>query len=529
MILISHGSAVGYFLFLKRGKCVIIIVKGGETVEEKKRCYIAIDLKSFYASVECVERGLDPMRANLVVADRSRTEKTICLAVSPGLKRYGIPGRARLFEVIEELKRVNADRLSRAPGRRFSGKSTDSVELDRDLSLEADFITAVPRMALYIDYSTRIYSVYLRYIAPEDIHTYSIDEVFIDATDYLKCYSLSPREFARLLIKEVLKETGVTAAAGIGDNLYLCKVAMDITAKHIPPDEDGVRIAELDEKSYRETLWDHRPLTDFWRIGRGIASKLEQHRLYTMGDVARCSTYNEELLYKLFGVNAELLIDHAWGYESCTMRDIKAYRPSVNSLSSGQVLKTPYSHGKARLVVKEMAESLSLDLVEKRLVVHKLTLYVGYDIENISRGYAGEIKKDYYGRKVPEQGRGSVNLVTPTSSGKKIVESVLKLFEEITDEELLIRRVNLTAENVVPEDSVSGNITAEQIDIFTDISALEKKREEEENELKRERRRQDAVIGIKKKFGKNAIIMGSDLEEGATAIERNNEIGGHKA
>lgn len=498
-------------------------------MENKKRCYIAIDLKSFYASVECVERGLDPMTTNLVVADRSRTEKTICLAVSPGLKRYGIPGRARLFEVLSEIKRVNSERLNKIPGRRFTGKSTDADELDITPSLEVDFITAVPRMALYIEYSTRIYSVYLKYIAPEDIHNYSIDEVFIDATDYLKRYSLTAREFAKTLIKDVLKETGITAAAGIGENLYLCKVAMDITAKHIPADEDGVRIAELDEKSYRETLWDHRPITDFWRVGGGISSKLAQHRIYTMGDVARCSTYNEELLYKLFGINAELLIDHAWGYESCTMADIKNYRPSTNSISSGQVLKTPYNHIKARLVVKEMAESVSLDLVEKKLVTHKVTLYINYDIENLARGYSGAVKTDYYGRKVPEHARGTVSFDVPTSSGKKIVDSVLDLFEKITDSDLLIRRVNITAENVVSENSVNGNITAEQIDIFTDISLLEKERKEEEKERKKERRRQDAVIRIKKKFGKNAIIMGSDLEEGATAIDRNNEIGGHKA
>jgi len=498
------------------------------------KTYIAIDLKSFYASVECMERNLDPMTTNLVVADVSRTEKTICLAVSPSLKSYGISGRARLFEVIQQIKIANGQRKDRAPSGKFTGASIDANELKENPALAIDFITATPRMALYIEYSTRIYQVYLNHVAPEDIHPYSIDEVFIDATTYLKSTGLSAHNFAKMLIKEVLATTGVTATAGIGTNLYLCKIAMDITAKHIPADEDGVRIAELDEMSYRRKLWDHRPLTDFWRVGKGISEKLEQNYMFTMGDVARCSIHNEDLLYKLFGVNAELLIDHAWGWEPCTIAEVKAYKPSSNSISSGQVLQYPYDFDKTRLVVREMTEALALDLVEKKLVTNQLVLVVGYDIENLKdpgrrKAYTGEIKTDFYGRKIPKHARGTANVGRQTSSARLIMEAVMELYDRIMDKDLLVRRINLTANNIVPEDTVDTVQVDEQLTLFTDYEELERKRAEEEAELARERRIQEAMIGIKNRYGKNAILKGTNLQEGATAKERNEQIGGHKA
>ncbi len=504
------------------------------------RTYIAIDLKSFYASVECKERNRDPLTTNLVVADASRTEKTICLAVSPSLKSYGIPGRARLFEVIQKVKAANASRRWRAPNKTFTGSSDDSTELNVNPALEIDYIVAPPQMALYMEYSMRIYSVYLKYIAPEDIFPYSIDEVFIDVTNYLKTYQMTGRELAMTMIQDVLKTTGITATAGIGTNMYLCKIAMDIVAKHIPPDKDGVRIAELDEMSYRRKLWNHRPITDFWRVGKGYAKKLEEHGLYTMGDVARCSIgkpnelYNEELLYKLFGVNAELLIDHAWGYEPCTMELVKAYKPETNSVSSGQVLHCPYDFDKARLIVKEMTDQMVLDLVDKRLVTDQIVLTVGYDIENLTdtnrrRNYKGAVTIDRYGRKVPKHAHGTANLKWQTSSTKLIIEAVMELYDRIVDENLLVRRINITANKLVDEESVSRTDRYEQLDLFTDYKAREEEQAKEEEALEREKRMQRAMLDIKKKFGKNAILKGMNLEEGATAKDRNKQIGGHKA
>lgn len=488
------------------------------------KTYIAIDLKSFYASVECRDRGLDPMTANLVVADATRTEKTICLAVSPSLKAYGIPGRARLFEVVQKVQEVNARRLRRAPDHTFRGKTSDDTLLKADASLALDYIIAPPRMAHYVTVSTQIYQIYLRYVAPEDIHVYSIDEVFIDATAYLRTYGLTAWEFAMKLIREVLQATGITATAGIGPNLYLCKIAMDIEAKHIPPDKDGVRIALLDEKSYRQKLWDHRPLTDFWRVGRGYAKKLEARGIYTMGDIARVSLHSEELLYELFGVNAELLIDHAWGWEPCTIADIKAYKPQSSSVGSGQVLHHPYSFDKARLIVREMTERLVLDLVEHHLVTDQMVLTVGYDIENVTAGtYSGEITVDRYGRKIPKHAHGTVNLGRHTSSTMKIMEAVLGLYDRIADKALLVRRINLTANHVVDENRAA--MQGEQLDLFTDSE----KREKERMALARERKKQQAMLAIQKKYGKNAVLKGFNLEEGATARDRNRQIGGHKA
>lgn len=501
-----------------------------------ERVYIAIDLKSFYASVECVERGLDPMTTHLVVADRSRTEKTICLAVSPSLKAYGLPGRARLFEVVQKVEEINALRRTKAPGRTFTGASADEPELRARPDLALDYVTAPPQMAHYMDVSTKIYQIYLRHIAPEDIHVYSIDEVFIDATGYLAASGLTARELAMKLILEVLNETGITATAGIGTNLYLCKVAMDIGAKHIQPDEKGVRIAELDEMSYRRTLWAHRPLTDFWRVGRGYAKKLETHGLYTMGDIARCSIgkstefYNEELLYRLFGVNAQLLIDHAWGWESCTMADIKAYRPASNSLGSGQVLQCPYESEKAKLVLREMADQLALNLLEKRCVTDQLVLTVGYDINNLTRPelraqYHGPVSIDRYGRRVPKSAHGTAHLPRPSSSARQLIAAALELYERQVDERLLVRRLYLTACHVIPEAEAVKEAQWGQLDLFSDQNAAQS----EQETLERERRIQETLLTIKKKFGKNAVLKGLDLEEGATARMRNDQIGGHKA
>ena len=506
----------------------------------ENRIYLAIDLKSFYASVECMERGLDPMTTNLVVADESRTEKTICLAVSPSLKSYGIPGRPRLFEVVQKIKEVNAARQRKAPGRRFAGSSSDYNELKIRPDLAVDYIVAPPQMARYMEISTQIYNIYLKYIAPEDMHVYSIDEVFMDVTSYLNTYRLSARELAMKIILDVLHTAGITATAGIGTNLYLCKVAMDIEAKHIPPDKNGVRIAELDEMSYRRKLWSHRPLTDFWRVGKGYANKLEQNGIFTMGDVARCSIgkpneyYNEDLLYKLFGVNAELLIDHAWGWEPCTIADIKAYKPESNSIGSGQVLQYPYDFEKAKLVVKEMTDALVLDLVEKGLVTNQLTLTVGYDIENLTdqnrrKKYHGEVKTDRYGRKIPKHSHGTANLEGYSSSTKQIMAAMLGLFDRIVDKNLLIRRLNVTANHVIDEKSMPKPPQYQQMDFFTDYAAEQEKQKAEQAELTREKKIQEAMIDIKKRFGKNAVLKGTNLSEGATGKDRNNQIGGHKA
>ena len=499
-----------------------------------ERTYIAIDLKSFYASVECVERRLNPLTTNLIVADPSRTEKTICLAVSPSLKAYGIGGRARVFEVLQRLKEVNNERRNNSPNHRLNGISTSDIDLHKHPDWEVDFITAVPRMSYYIDYSTRIYKIYLKFIAPEDIYTYSIDEVFIDATQYLKSYKMTAHELARKMIATVQQYTGITATAGIGTNMYLCKVAMDIVAKHIPADKDGVRIAELDEMSYRRQLWDHRPLTSFWRVGKGIAQKLESYGIDTMGKIARCSLRNEELLYNLFGVNAELLIDHAWGWEPCTMEAVKAYRPETNSLSHGQVLQSAYDYKKARVVVQEMTDAIALELVDKRLVTNQLVLTISYDSESLSdpqirAKYHGPITTDYYGRQVPKHAHGTANLERMTSSSRLITEAVMSLYDRIINPDLLVRRINLTTNNVVEESKASEHNTPIQLDLFTDYEELERKRDEEKAALEKERKMQEAVLSIKKRFGKNAILKGLNYEEGATAKDRNQQIGGHKA
>lgn len=507
---------------------------------EDKHIYIAIDLKSFYASVECMERGLNPLTTNLVVADASRTEKTICLAVSPSLKAYGIPGRARLFEVVQKVKEANIIRKNKAPGREFTGESYLAEELNMHPELALTYIAAPPRMAYYMEYSTRIYNIYLKYVAPEDMHVYSVDEVFMDVTRYLNTYQMTAKELAAKIVKNVLEETGITATAGIGTNMYLCKVAMDIVAKHVTPDENGVRIAELDEMSYRRLLWNHRPLTDFWRVGRGYQKKLEENGLFTMGDIARCSLggpkdyYNEDLLYKLFGVNAELLIDHAWGWEPTTIDLIKAYKPSTNSLSSGQVLQHPYDFEKGKLIVREMTDLLVLDLVEKRLVTDQMVLTIGYDIENLSdprirKNYTGEITVDHYGRKVPKHAHGTANLGRKTSSTKLIMDAMMDLYDRIVNPKLLVRRITVVANHLVDESSVEEKVAFEQLDLFTDYEALQKEREEEKAALSKERKLQEAMLQVKKKYGKNAMLKGMNLQEGATTIERNNQIGGHKA
>lgn len=508
-------------------------------MEEEYR-YIAIDLKSFYASVECRELGLNPMTTNLVVADKSRTEKTICLAVSPALKQYQIPGRPRLFEVVQKVKLANASRIKSAPGRRFLGKSCDSVELQEHPEYEIDYIVAPPRMAKYMEISTQIYHIYLKYIAPEDIHVYSIDEVLIDAGAYLNTYRMTAEELARKMMQEVYEETGITATAGIGTNLYLCKIAMDIVAKHMEADVNGARLARLNEMTYRKLLWGHRPLTDFWRVGKGYAKKLEKVGLHTMGDIARCSLgkegeyYSEDLLYQLFGINAELLIDHAWGWEPCQMSDIKAYKPNSNSIGAGQVLQCPYTFEKARIVVREMTDSLSLDLVDKGLVTDQLVLTVGYDIENLTdpnrQGqYRGEITVDRYGRAIPKHAHGTENLETQTSSSMLLLEAATRLYDRIVDEKLLVRRISIFANRVVKETEAVKKQEYEQLDLFTDYETLSRQEAEKEAALEREKNIQKALLSIKKKHGKNAILKGMSYQEGATARDRNKQIGGHKA
>lgn len=506
-----------------------------------QKVYIAIDLKSFYASVECNERGLDPMNTNLLVADPTRTEKTVCLAVSPTLKSYGISGRARMFEAVQQVKAANVERRKRAPDHTFTGKSYNHRELQANPALEIDYIVAPPRMAHYMEYSTWIYQIYLKYVAPEDIHVYSIDEVFIDATPYLRARGVSGYEFARMLIRDVLETTGITATAGIGTNLYLCKIAMDIVAKHTEADQDGVRIAELDEASYRRQLWNHTPITDFWRVGRGYEEALRRVGIYTMGDIAKCSVgsdtdfYNEGLLYKLFGVNAELLIDHAWGREPCTIADIKSYRPEANSISSGQVLQYPYDFAKARLIVREMTDLLVLDLVDQGLVTDQIVLTVGYDVENLSNPdlraqYEGDVSTDRYGRKIPKHAHGTANLGSYTSSTKRIIEATMALYDRIMNQRLSVRRINVTAAHVVPESEAKNQPTiCEQISMFDDPIEDQNQSTEDTVAEEKEKRIQRALLDIKKKYGKNAILKGMNLEEGATAKDRNRQIGGHKA
>ena len=505
---------------------------------EQERTYLCIDLKSFYASVECMERSLDPLTTNLVVADASRTTKTICLAVSPSLKSFGIPGRPRLFEVVKKVNEVNRQRLYKAKGQRFTGSSFNINELNDDLNLKLEYIIAPPRMAHYIEYSTNIYNIYLKYVAPEDIHVYSIDEVFMDLTNYLGPAKKTAHEFAMMLIQDVLLNTGITATAGIGNNMYLAKVAMDIVAKHLPADKDGVRIAELDEQSYREKLWNHRPLTDFWRVGNGYARKLEACGLYTMGDIALCSIgtmqdqYNDGLLYKLFGVNAELLIDHAWGYEPTTIKDIRSYKPSTNSLGSGQVLHHAYTFEKAKLVVKEMADNLALKLVEKHLVTNQLVLMVGYDISNLDEehigNYKGPIVMDGYGRKMPGHSQGTTHLDLLTSSSSLIVKAAEKLFERIANPSLSIRRINITAVNVISEKFAKNQTVIKQTSLFDDPGAIDKQ-EHDIKSIDKDHKLQQAMLQIKERYGKNSILRGMNYEEDATTIDRNGQIGGHKA
>ena len=483
-----------------------------------EKTYIAIDLKSFYASVECVERGLDPMTTNLLVADAAKTEKTICLAVSPSLKSYGISGRARLFEAIEQVKLANQAR-KQALGGELVGSSFDDAQLKDNPALAVGYIAAPPRMALYRKYSTDIVKIYFQHVSPEDLYAYSIDEVFIDATAYLRRSGLTAREFARTIIQDVLRQTGITATAGIGPNLYLCKVALDITAKHIPSDKYGVRIAELDEMSYRRQLWMHPKLTDFWMIGGGISERLRRLGLYTMGDVARCSLTDEEKLYREFGKNAQYIIDQAWGWEPVTIADIKAYRPESTSVSSGQVLQRPYTVSETRIIVREMVDNLVLGLVDQGVMTDQIVLHIGYDIENITSSYTGQIDVDRYGRKVPRHAHGTANLDGYTSSTKRITDKTLALFDRIVNKKLLVRRLTVTANHLLSEQEATPSI--EQMTLFEPAQA--------EQNLERERKMQKAVIGIKSKFGPNAILKGTNLKEGATATERNHTIGGHKA
>ena len=491
------------------------------------RQYIAIDLKSFYASVECIERGMDALDTCLVVADAERTEKTICLAVSPALKAFGIGGRPRLFEVVQRVRDINNFRGK-------NGKSYSSKVLQTNPDIEVDYIIAPPRMQLYIDYSSKIYDIYISFVAPEDIHVYSIDEVFIDATAYLKLYKMTAHEFAMTIIKSVLKETGITATAGIGTNLYLSKIAMDIKAKKMAPDEDGVRIAELDEISYRKELWDHKPLTDFWRVGRGYAKNLALYNIYTMGDIARQSIINEDLLYNLFGVNAELLIDHAWGWEPVTIENVKAYTPEAKSMNSGQVLQAPYDSKKARVVVQEMADAASYDLVEQHLITNQIVLTVGYDVESLSNEkirmkYKGKIKKDYYGRNVPVHAHGTINLEFPTSSSNILVEKVSELYDRIINPDLLIRRINISLNNLVNENTINNKRIIYQPDLFSDPDEEKINQKKRNQSLKKERLRQEALLNLRKKYGKNVILKGLNYSEGATQRDRNSQIGGHKA
>lgn len=510
----------------------------GNHSRETERVYAAIDLKSFYASVECHERNLNPLETNLVVADLSRTEKTICLAVSPALKMYGIPGRARLFEVIQRVDLVNKERLQKAPGRKFTAGSYDKRELAEHPEYKLEYIVSAPRMALYIEYSTRIYNVYLKYIAPEDIHVYSIDEVMMDVTSYLRIYGLSADQLIKKIVKDIYDATGITATAGIGSNLYLCKVAMDIVAKHVEPDEDGVRIARLDEMSYRRILWDHTPITDFWRVGPGYARKLGEYGMLTMGDIARCSVggensyLNEELLYRLFGINAELLIDHAWGWEPCTIADVKAYKPEAKSICSGQVLSCPYEADKARIVTMEMADALSLDLVSKHLVTDQLVITIGYDgksLETPGIQYSGKVRINHYGKKVPEHAHGTINLKKKTSSTRLITEAAMELYDRIIDKRLYIKRINISANHLEDEREAQEEICYEQYCLFTDYDSLEKQQKEENAALEKERKLQEAMLDIRSRFGKNAVLKGTNFMDGATARERNGEIGGHKA
>lgn len=488
------------------------------------RIYACIDLKSFYASVECVKRNLNPLDTNLVVADSTRTEKTICLAVSPSLKQYGLLGRARLYEVMQKIKEINKIRLKDNNYHKFTSKSYLDSELKSNENLELDLIIASPNMKLYIDYSTKIYDIYLKYLSKEDIYVYSIDEVFCDITDYLDTYKLSKEELVTKIIKDIYDTTGITATGGIGTNMYLCKIAMDIVAKHTKPNSYGVRIASLDEMSYRKLLWSHVPLTDFWRVGKGYATKLNEHNIYTMGDIALCSINNEDLLYDLFGINAELLIDHAWGYESCTMKDIKSYKPLNNSISSGQVLHCPYNYNDTKIIIKEMTDSLVLDLVKKNLVTDSVALILDYDINN--KEYNGTLTLDHYGRKVPKPSNGRINLEYKTSSQEIIIPKIIELYNKIVNKSLLIKRVTIVFNNLEMASKISNKKIYKQINLFN----INKVNEINEiSRLKEENKLNKTVIELKEKYGKNAVLKGINLLECSTMVERNNQIGGHKA
>ena len=496
--------------------------------DTEQHIYIAIDLKSFYASVECHERGLDPLTTNLVVADSSRTEKTVCLAVTPALKQYGISGRARLFEVVQKVQEVNMERKLKAPNHTFTGSSYDDIALKNNPDLELSYIVAPPRMRYYMEYSSKIYDIYLKWFSQDDIYVYSIDEVFIDITHYLKTYNMRASQLITKVIQDIYDNTGITATGGMGTNLYLAKIAMDIVAKHSKPNENGVRIAGLDEKRYRKLLWNYTPITDFWRVGKGYSAKLEKHGIYTMGDVARTSINNEDLLYKLFGINAELLIDHAWGWESVTIESIKSYKPETKSISTGQVLHCPYNYENTKLIVKEMTELLTLDLVEKNLVTNQIVLTIGYDVENITSrniSYNGEVTTDRYGRKIPKHAHGTINLDHQTSSTKIIMDLTMRLYERIINKDLVVRRINITANNVINVLEAENKKTYEQIDLFIDYH----QKEVEQQEEKKERNLQKAMINIKEKYGNNAIIKAMNLQEAGTTIDRNNQVGGHKA
>lgn len=494
-----------------------------------EKTYICIDLKSFYASVECVERGLDPLKTNLVVADKERTEKTICLAVSPSLKQYGVGGRARLFEVISKVKEINKLRKKQNSYKPFTGQSSNDDELKKDKTKELSFIIAKPRMAHYIDTSAKIYSIYLKYLSSDDIFVYSIDEIFADITNYLKYYNLAPEELVTKIINDIYKQTGITATAGIGTNLFLAKVAMDVVAKRTKPNKYGVRIAKLDEMTYRKQIWYHKPITDIWRVGKGIAKRLEKYGIYTMGDIARCSIQNEDLLYKLFGINAELLIDHAWGYEPCTIESIKSYTPNNRCITSGQVLDYPYNYKETKLVICEMADSLALDLTAKSLVTDKLTLTIGYDIQNINNNYEGEITTDFYGRKIPKHAHGTITLTHKTSSSKIIMNALIKLYDKIIEPKLLIKRINLTAIDVTDEKLEIHKTKYHQLDLFSDSEKQTNILENEKREEAKERKLQGILLNIKEKYGKNSILKLMDLEKAATTKKRNEQIGGHHA
>ena len=524
----------------------------------RQKTYIAIDLKSFYASVECAERKFDPLTTNLVVADESRTEKTICLAVSPSLKAYGIPGRPRLFEVVRKVKEANRKRLLDGirtgqirrdeTGRyAFTSSSFDANVLAGNPDFEVGYFVAPPRMKLYEEYSTRIFSIYMKFISPEDIHVYSIDEVFMDVTGYLKTYNMTAHELAMAMIREVLHETGITATAGIGTNMYLAKVAMDIVAKHVKPDKDGVRIAELDEQSYREKLWCHQPLTDFWRVGRGLTRRLEKLGCHTMGDIARMSETHEDLLYREMGINAQLLIDHAWGWEPTEIKTIKSYKPESNSLSSGQVLPEPYNAADGKLIVREMTELLVLDLVRKNLVTKQVTLTLNYDRESLTvlrqgksaedtvygvaktgKPYRGEVGIDYYGRVCPKHAHGTGNLDRWTSSTKAIMETMMELYDRIMDPDLLIRRLNVVACNLIEEKDIPAEGPV-QLDLFTDYGALEQQEAERKAAEEKEKKLQKATLVMQERFGKNAVLKGMNLQKKGTTRARNEQVGGHRA